>query len=287
MFEKSYESINTEKDGEKVCFIKFINNCQEINTRNLKGYYESKILSFLINIHNGTRPIYFSRHGESVYNTKGWIGGDSDLSPEGELYGVALGTFFKYEAEKYFSGFPNKPKLYCSTLKRTNQTAKNLLFINNAIPLKNLDEINVGVCDGITYKEFEEKYPEEHDLRKKDKLRYRYPRGESYLDMIQRIEQVIYELERQDGPAIVIGHQGILRALYGYFASIPAEKIPELEIPLHTVIKFTPHAYGFSEQRILIDPHTHKWEIVNMDKNTVDSLFDKSREINLIYKENK
>jgi hypothetical protein len=43
--------------------------------------------------------------------------------------------------------------------------------------------------------------------RKQDKLRYRYPRGESYLDVIQRLEPVIIELERQRSPVVVIAHQ--------------------------------------------------------------------------------
>ena len=49
---------------------------------------------------------------------------------------------------------------------------------------KAMEEIDVGTCDGFTYAEFEQKYPEEFAARKADKLRYRYPGagggGESY-----------------------------------------------------------------------------------------------------------
>lgn len=34
-----------------------------------------------------------------------------------------------------------------------------------------------GTCDGMTYEEIEQKYPEEFALRQVDKLAYRYPRG--------------------------------------------------------------------------------------------------------------
>jgi broad specificity phosphatase PhoE len=51
----------------------------------------------------------------------------------------------------------------------------------------NLDEIYAGLCDGMTYKEIEANFPQEASERKKDKLGYRYPRGESYLDVIQRL----------------------------------------------------------------------------------------------------
>jgi hypothetical protein len=35
----------------------------------------------------------------------------------------------------------------------------------------------LGACDGMTYAEIEEIYPEEAQLRKHDKLAYRYPRS--------------------------------------------------------------------------------------------------------------
>lgn len=55
---------------------------------------------------------------------------------------------------------------------------------------KALDEINAGICDGLTYEQINERFPFEYEARKLDKLRYRYPSGESYLDVIQRVEPV-------------------------------------------------------------------------------------------------
>uniref|UniRef100_A0A7C9E4U8 6-phosphofructo-2-kinase n=2 Tax=Opuntia streptacantha TaxID=393608 RepID=A0A7C9E4U8_OPUST len=94
-----------------------------------------------------------------------------------------------------------------------------------------LDEINAGVCDGVTYEEIKKNMPEEYESRKKDKLCYRYPRGESYLDVIQRLEPLIIELERQRAPVVVISHQAVLRALYAYVADRPFEEIPHIEDP--------------------------------------------------------
>lgn len=39
-----------------------------------------------------------------------------------------------------------------------------------------LDELFAGSCDGMTYEEIEETFPEEFRRRKVDKLAYRYPR---------------------------------------------------------------------------------------------------------------
>ena len=49
----------------------------------------------------------------------------------------------------------------------------------------------------------------------------RYPSGESYMDVIQRLEPVIIEIERERECVVVVAHQAILRALYGYFMKIP------------------------------------------------------------------
>ena len=59
----------------------------------------------------------------------------------------------------------------------------------------NLDEIYAGVCDGMTYKEIEAQMPEEWNRRQQDKLAYRYPRGESYLDVIHRLDPIVHEVD--------------------------------------------------------------------------------------------
>jgi broad specificity phosphatase PhoE len=136
-----------------------------------------------------------------------------------------------------------------------------------------LDEIDAGVCDGLTYGQIAQRHPEEYAARKADKLRYRwgggryclgacstgwgllkvecvaqvesggeaevrtsgelkspnrrpepihpnaktkrYPRGESYLDMIQRLEPVMLEMEREGESLVVVSHQAVLRVILG------------------------------------------------------------------------
>jgi 6-phosphofructo-2-kinase / fructose-2,6-biphosphatase 2 len=56
------------------------------------------------------------------------------------------------------------------------------------------------------------------------------------------------ELERQEN-ILIIGHQAILRCLYAYFVNIAQPDLPYINIPLHTLIKLTPKAYGCDEQK--------------------------------------
>ena len=107
-----------------------------------------------------------------------------------------------------------------------------------------MNEINAGDYDGLTYEEIKEKYPEDYSGRHgAGKFLYRYPNGESYEDLVARMEPVIMELERKEN-VVVVGHQAVLRCLLGYFLEIEEERMPYIEIPLHTVIKLTPVAYG-------------------------------------------
>ena len=43
----------------------------------------------------------------------------------------------------------------------------------------------------MTYEEIQVRYPEEFALRDADKYHYRYPSGESYQDLVARLEPVI------------------------------------------------------------------------------------------------
>ena len=49
----------------------------------------------------------------------------------------------------------------------------------------------------MTYEEIAAIYPEEAAARKADKFNYRYPRGESYNDLIARLEPIAHEMERR------------------------------------------------------------------------------------------
>lgn len=68
----------------------------------------------------------------------------------------------------------------------------------------------------MTYEEIQERFPADFAARDQDKFHYRYPRGESYEDLVARLEPVIMELERQEN-VLVVGHQAVLRCLLAYF----------------------------------------------------------------------
>ncbi|XP_074567226.1 6-phosphofructo-2-kinase/fructose-2,6-bisphosphatase-like [Curcuma longa] len=240
-YEKVYEPV---EEGSYIKMIDMANGQGgQIQVNNISGYLPGRIVFFLVNTHLTPRPILLTRHGESRNNVRGRIGGDAVLSEAGELYAKKLANFVekRLKSEKTAS-------IWTSTLQRTILTASQIVGFPK-IQWRALEEINAGVCDGMTYEEIKKNMPEEYESRKKDKLRYRYPRGESYLDVIQRLEPVIIELERQRAPVVVISHQAVLRALYAYFADRPLNEIPLIEVPFHTIIEIQMGVTGVQEKR--------------------------------------
>jgi broad specificity phosphatase PhoE len=190
-----------ESDG--CSYVKIINSRKFI-ANNIRGYLKLKVVHFVMNLHTLPRTFYLTRHGQSEYNLLGKIGGDSGLSPAGVEYAKRLAEF----AQEHIAtrklvhpvANPNDgttehvpARLWTSTLRRTKETAQ---FIQHPklchtwdngdtgdwvqfrpMARRNLDELYAGVCDGMTYKEIEEVYPEEFKRRQDDKLAYRYPRG--------------------------------------------------------------------------------------------------------------
>ncbi|CAM9214105.1 unnamed protein product [Hapterophycus canaliculatus] len=97
--------------------------------------------------------------------------------------------------------------------------------------------------DVLLARKVETEYPDEFAARETDKLRYRYPEGEGYLDVVNRLDPVVVALEMEDRPVLVVSHQAVLRCLYAYFHDIPLREMPHIPISLHTVVKLTPVDY--------------------------------------------
>ncbi|XP_075632352.1 6-phosphofructo-2-kinase/fructose-2,6-bisphosphatase 2 isoform X4 [Balearica regulorum gibbericeps] len=242
-YKVTYQPLDPDAYDKDLSFIKVINVGQRFLVNRVQDYIQSKIVYYLMNIHVQPRTIYLCRHGESEYNLVGKIGGDSGLSPRGKQFAQALKQFIEEQEIVDL-------KVWTSQLKRTIQTAESLGVTYEQ--WKILNEIDAGVCEEMTYAEIEAKYPDEFALRDQEKYLYRYPGGESYQDLVQRLEPVIMELERQ-GNVLVISHQAVMRCLLAYFLDKSADELPYLRCPLHTILKLTPVAYGCKVEMITLN----------------------------------
>ena len=239
-YEDVYEPLDADGTERHYSYCKIIDVGSTATMNLISSYLKSQIAFYLLNLHIAPRNIFMSRHGESQFNVEGKIGGDSGLSERGWAYARALPKLIQDHVGD------EELTVWHSSLRRTGQTASLLPYPK--LVWKSLDELDAGVCDGMTYEEIEKFYPEDSASRDEDKFNYRYRGGESYRDVVVRLEPVIMELERQTN-ILIIGHQAILRALYAYFMGYDQSELPYIKIPLHTVIKLTPKAYGCDEER--------------------------------------
>lgn len=194
----------------------------------------------------------------------GQIGGDANLSERGQAYSQKLPDLVRQSV-----GDGRKLTVWTSTLRRTIQTARHLTF--EKLEWKALDELDSGVCDSLTYGEIEDKYPEDFKQRDEDKFNYRYLGGESYRDVVIRLEPIIMELERSEN-ILIVTHQAVLRCIYSYFMNVPQEQSPWMIVPLHTLLKLTPKAYGTQEERLKADiPAVSTWRQKGSSAKHTDS----------------
>ncbi|CAN6624807.1 6-phosphofructo-2-kinase 1 [Trichomonascus vanleenenianus] len=273
-YEKAYETIGAEEEkDEEMQYIKMIDVGRKVVCYNIQGFLAGQAVFFLLNFNLAERQIWITRHGESVDNAAGRIGGDAPLTPRGEKFARALARFMDFQKsefrKKQLAGFSDKVRIlkkqgsepstplnepeepsFCvwtSMLQRSIQTAGH--FNENYFDVKEmrmLNELGAGICDGMTYAEISEKYPQEYAARIADKIRYRYPGigGESYLDVINRLRPVIVEMERMQDNALIIAHRVVCRVLLAYFMNLGRDSIGDLDIPLHTLYVLEPKPYG-------------------------------------------
>mmetsp|Transcript_8199 Transcript_8199/g.11626 ORF Transcript_8199/g.11626 Transcript_8199/m.11626 type:complete len:514 (+) Transcript_8199:206-1747(+) len=259
-YEKEYVSMGKDK---KKSYIQIIDDGRQVSVNRIKGFLPGQIVHYLMNLHTQPRPLYLSRHGESQYNVLKKIGGNSPLSPQGEKYALALADWVKENVlnpKEPLTRNPKHARLYTSSLRRTIDTVRHFdhsVQKDGWVTMRRrewraLDEIYAGVFDGMTYDQIKQKAPQQFELRSKNKLEYRYPRGESYQDVIKRVEQAVLSMEGLQDPVVVVAHQAVLRIVYAYFMMMDKNAAPKISIPLNTVIKLVPKNQGCEEERFVL-----------------------------------
>ena len=295
IYEKAYVPLGEYEENNNMSYIQMIDVGRKIISHQIKGFLSSQANYYLLNFNLAPRQIWITRHGESMDNVAGKIGGDSDLSAAGVKYAHALAKFVTYERKVWDvhqldkakkSHFPpqsgdisppnphydpiseDEPhqKSFCvwtSMLKRSIQTAQ--FFDEEDFDTKQmrmLDELNAGKMESMTYDDIKSTFPEEYEIRKSDKLHYRYPGpgGEGYLDIINRLRPVIVELERMTDHVLLVGHRSVARVLLAYFKGLGREEVADLDVPLGMLYCLEPKPYGVDFKAFRYDPKTEWFE---------------------------
>ncbi|KAF8504190.1 bifunctional 6-phosphofructo-2-kinase/fructose-2,6-bisphosphate 2-phosphatase [Hysterangium stoloniferum] len=242
-------------------FIRIINVGEKIMVNNIQGYLQSRIVFFLMNIHNKYRTIYFARSGQSLIEHS--YKADSDLSPAGWEYAERLKEFVLERRAKTLEarGLSSEDRrlvIWTSARRRAHHTAWPFLAPSMAnmtvtpllprvkvVEKPQMSEINPGVWDGLNPDEAREKYPEEWERFLRDPYVFRAPRAESYHDLSVRLEPILIELEREQEDLLIISHASVIRCLLAYLIGLPASEIPAIEIARGDLLEASPSFPSF------------------------------------------
>jgi len=170
--------------------------------------------------------VYVARHGETTWNAERRIQGtsDPDLSPRG------------YDQSRELLGeLKDRPlsAIYTSTRLRAIHTAQPLAdFLRLPIRTRSeLDEMNFGTWEGKTPADFGEDLRNQWQRYRENRLTFRIPEGESYLEVMARVRPFAEEiLRKHEGQEVLtVGHRGSNRMLIALLLDCPLEQAVRID----------------------------------------------------------
>ena len=152
------------------------------------------------------------RHGQTEMNAQSLYFGK--LNPPLNDLGISQA----YQAREKLLNI-DYDNIYSSPLERAKQTAEICNYLDKDIVYdSNLEEINFGIFEGLTFKEISEKYPVEVKKMKEDWKEYNYVTGESPKEMLQRAVSFLEILDYTKNN-LIVAHWGIINSIISYFIS--------------------------------------------------------------------
>ncbi|KAI1132523.1 6-phosphofructo-2-kinase [Nemania abortiva] len=283
-YESAYVPLGDYEEDHGMQYIKMIDVGKKITHYGLEGFLSTGISTYLSSFNLSPRQIWITRHGQSVDNKLGKIGGNSELTDRGHAYSDVLHRFITKKRQEWLveqkdkiaqSSFPphrgdqsppypdinedldeKNTCVWTSMLTRSIETAQ-YFEADEDYDVKHwemLNELNAGKFEGMTYDEIARDHNDEYVKRQMDKLHYVYPGigGEGYLQVISRLRDMVREIERIKDHLVIIGHRSVCRVLMAYFMDLTRDDIADLDMPLGVVYAIEPKPYG-------IEFHAYKY----------------------------
>lgn len=159
------------------------------------------------------------RHGETSWNAEKKIQGSTDipLNETGRLQAEALGEQIQREGISI-------SRIYTSRQLRARQTAG---ILSNRLGLEvrmldGLEEMNMGVWEGLNWEEVEERFPEEFARWSRERRYIPAPGGESYQEVLERLIPTLGLVAGQEsGDVLVVTHSAVIMSLLSFLYNTP------------------------------------------------------------------
>lgn len=185
-----------------------------------------------------SEPIYIVRHGQTDWNVEFRLQGQSetDLNEVGRGQAAANGRLLARLIPD-----PSRFTFVASPMKRTRQTME---IIRGALGLPPADygtdprlvEVHFGDWETFTFAELEKTAPGSSTARNRDKWGFLPPGtgAESYAMMTERVRPWLRDME---GPAVVVTHGGVIRAMFNMLNGLPGPEAAVMDVPQDRVAK--------------------------------------------------
>ena len=176
--------------------------------------------------------LILARHGQTHWNSQRRLQGrkDSALTTIGKSQARLLGRLVAREPVDV---------LLSSDLGRSYATAS---FAARRLHLKArkmeaLREISYGKLEGMNEEEMARAFPGVWARRQKDRLHYRVPGGENYLDVAARLKPFLQWLlkKHKDETVLLVGHGNLNRILMGILLKLAPRKWLNIHQPNYVV----------------------------------------------------
>ncbi|GMH53232.1 hypothetical protein TL16_g01405 [Triparma laevis f. inornata] len=223
---KNYERVYEPLEDDSLSYIKLINLHAKVICNLVHGALAHQIVNLLMSVHIQPRPIWLTRPGTVVKAThpsapatapldvaslrrgSGLLFKVTDVAPldeKGRDYAKKLSSFIRDRANG------KDVKVHCSTLGRSNETVKDFCNDHSAQSSKivlwsALNNLDTGICHGMTPSQIQSSMPTEFEEFMKNPFTYRVPNGESYSDLVKRLDPFVLHMERTTDPMLVVSH---------------------------------------------------------------------------------
>ncbi len=178
--------------------------------------------------------IYFLRHG---LDDETYIGGWSDVDL------TSTGIEQVKEIVSVISKFPIN-RIVSSDVKRARTTAEIVGTALN-LPIEYSDkfrELDKGLLTGLKVSEANSRYPKYKDSITID---MRYPKGESMMDLYERVNLLLGEIEGWD-EVLIVTHRGVINMVY----FLTQNRLPDMDKSQFGVTHASLHEYHPKEKKI-------------------------------------
>ncbi len=169
--------------------------------------------------------LYLLRHAQSEANLRGILAGPDNsvnLSNKGRKQSLKVS---KYLQEIAFQ------QIYCSPISRCFQTIQPLVRARPDIALlheEKIQEMNYGQWNGKDLKTLSKKRDWQRIQSAPSK--FTFPDGESFNQLRRRVTLFLSQVERKDGPILVVSHGDVIKMILASVLDLPTDKFQNFVI---------------------------------------------------------